>query len=121
SHRIQYQWAGYPRTMVFANDDPIEPSQVVAAVKKGRGFVTSGPILDVAIGAARPGDEVHAGDADKLTAHVVVRAAPWIDVTSLEVVSGGRSALTVALPKLATRVGPESGTLSEVEARTIRY
>ena len=120
SHRIQYQWAGYPRTMVLTTDDPIDTSQVVAAIKKGRSFVTTGPMFDVSIDGAHPGDDVKT-DARALTAHVIVRAAPWVDVTSLEVVVGGRSTLTVSLPKQKTRIGPELGTREESEQRTLRY
>jgi hypothetical protein len=120
SHRIQYQWAGYPRTMVFAPDAPVEPMQVVNAVKKGHAFVTSGPILDVAIDGAHPGDEILTAES-KVTAHVRVRAAPWVDVTSLEVVVGGQSTLTVSIPSAPTRIGPELGTREEAAARTLRY
>ena len=54
SHRIQYQWAGYPRTMAIVDGkaagdtgQPIEPGPVVAAIKKGHSFVTSGPMIEL--------------------------------------------------------------------------
>jgi hypothetical protein len=99
SHRIQYQWAGYPRTCVQidpkqAGDtgQPIETAAVVSAIKKGRGFVTSGPYIDVELGSegktARPGDELPVPKGGSITARLRVRAAPWVDVTELEVVAG---------------------------------
>src|SRR5262249_12546895 len=53
SHRIQYQWAGFPRTYVrvppeqggaagFAPD----PKVIIASLKEGHAFVSSGPIVD---------------------------------------------------------------------------
>ncbi|HEX7603191.1 MAG TPA: CehA/McbA family metallohydrolase, partial [Polyangiaceae bacterium] len=91
SHRIQYQWAGYPRTMIEVSDDkPIDPLAVVAALKKGHAFVTSGPVLELTLGGGHPGDEVVvASGAKSVDGHVTVRAAPWIDVTSLDLVVGG--------------------------------
>jgi hypothetical protein len=106
--------------MVFAPDDPLDVNQVLASVKKGRGFVTTGPIFDVAIEGARPGD-TYTTRENRLRAHVIVRAAPWVDVRSIEVVVGGRSTLSVALPEVPTRIGPEAGTKDEAQARTVRF
>ena len=39
---------------------PIEPSAVVAAIKKGRSFVTSGPMIDFELQGA-DGKVAHAG------------------------------------------------------------
>jgi hypothetical protein len=127
SHRIQYQWAGYPRTMAIVGEDragdrgaPVDTSAVVAAIKKGRSFVTSGPMIDLAVGDARPGDEITTEDPT-VRAHVVVRAAPWIDVSQLEVVVGGKTTDTVAIPSRSLALGPELGTLDECQSRTLRY
>jgi hypothetical protein len=126
SHRIQYQWAGYPRTMVDVGElaagdkgGSIDTTTLIAALKKGHATVTSGPILEVQVAGAKPGDEL-VTTADPLEAHVVVRAAPWIDVTSLEVLSAGRSVRQFAIPSAPTRLGPEPGTRDEASARTVR-
>jgi hypothetical protein len=136
SHRIQYQWAGYPRT--YANVDPghaNDTKEIVAAIKKGKSFVTSGPIIDLELfeggRAAHPGDEIappRAGGA--LVGKLRVRAAPWIDVTSVEIFAGvpgaAGSAGTVAsvfktrVPTVPTKLGKEAGSLEEAAARTIR-
>jgi hypothetical protein len=99
SHRIQYQWAGYPRTYALvdpraAGDTgrPIETKEVVSAIKKGRSFVTSGPILDVELESegktARPGDEIPVAKGAEVRGHITIHAARWVDVTSIEVVAG---------------------------------
>ncbi len=126
SHRIQYQWAGYPRTLIAAGDaasgdkGPIDTSAVVAALKKGHAIVTNGPIVELEIEGARPGDEIVTAE-DPIRAHVVVRAAPWIDVTSVEVVAGNKTLQTVPIASRPTKLGPEPGTRQEAEARTVRF
>ena len=154
SHRIQYQWAGYPRTMAFvdakaAGDTglPIETAPVVAAIKKGHTFVTSGPMIELELGSgeklARPGDDVAAPRGAPLLGKLRIRAAPWIDVTSVEVLAGVPAAppapgvLPTAVllptpghrevlfkskvPSRPTRLGKEEGTLDEAAARTLRF
>ncbi len=127
SHRIQYQWAGYPRTMAVVGDsaagdrgEPIDTSAVVSAIRKGHSFVTSGPILEFELEGAHPGDEL-ASEATVLHGHLRVRAAPWVDVTSVEIVASGKSAETIEIPSRPLALGPELGARTEVEARTIRY
>jgi len=127
SHRIQYQWAGYPRTMVTVGEEaagdkgaPVDPQAVVAALKKGHATVTSGPIIELEVAGSHPGDEVFTTD-DPVPLHVRVRAAPWVDVTSLDVVVGGKTVQTIAIASQPTKIGPEEGTLPEAQARTIRY
>ncbi len=157
SHRIQYQWAGYPRTMALldgksAGDSglPIDPASVVAAIKKGHAFVTSGPMIELELQGAdgKPG---HAGDeilpparGAPLTGKLRIRAAQWIDVTSVEVLVGVPAAPAAASPsavpaaplvpapgrrevvfksKIASRptvLGNEDGTIEAVAARTVR-
>ena len=64
-------------------------SRVLDAIKRGHSIVTSGPIIGATIAGKGPGETVHgAGKRAKL--RVVVRAAPWIDVRSVEVLMGGR-------------------------------
>jgi hypothetical protein len=127
SHRIQYQWAGYPRTMVIVGSQaagdtgaPIDTQAVIAAIRKGRSYVTSGPMIELDLAGVGPGDEVQTEDAI-LHGHLRVRAAPWIDVTSAEIVVGGDSVQTIPIPSRPTAIGPELGDKAEVEARTLRY
>jgi hypothetical protein len=127
SHRVQYQWAGYPRTMAVVGDDaaadhgaPIDTAAVVSALRKGHSFVTSGPMIELELAGAHPGDDLQSEDAT-LHGHLRVRAAPWIDVTSAEIVVGGKSIETIKIPTRPLAIGPELGDRADVEARTIRY
>ncbi len=140
SHRIQYQWAGYPRTFAIVDGraagdtgQPIDVKEVVAALKKGRSFVSSGPIIELELTAAgqrgRPGDELPRTGA--LGGRLRVRATPWIDVTSVEVIAGlppspSAAGSTVslfksAIPSRPLQVEKEEGTLDELQAKTIRF
>jgi hypothetical protein len=133
SHRIQFHWAGYPRTMVMVDpmaaasgeDKPVDPLVVVANIKKGHATVTSGPIIEFALAGARPGDETVTTE-DPVRGHLRVRAAPWVDVSSIEVVvgqigAGYRIVDTFDVPRRPTAIGPEAGTLAEAQERTIRF
>jgi len=121
---------------------------VVAAIKKGHTFVTSGPIIEFELGSAGDAKPARAGDDLTVPRGVTVpgklriRAAPWIDVTSVEVITGfpptpaAAGAVPAALlvptagrrevlfkakiPSRPTRLGKEEGTLEEAGARTIR-
>lgn len=142
SHRIQYQWAGYPRTYVSVdpkqagdNGGTIDTTAVVAAIKKGKGFVTSGPMIELDI-TGPDGKTYHPGDdlaltGNAVTGHVRLRAAPWVDITSLEVLagappkSGSGPGTTTSVTKIRvnprpTQLGKEEGTLEEAGKRTIR-
>lgn len=154
SHRIQYQWAGYPRTMAFVDPraagdqgQPIDTAAVVAAIKKGHTFVTSGPMIDVELSSegktARPGDDLPAPHGGPITGKLRVRAAPWVDVISVDVIVGlppvpaapspvpsaplvptpGRREVLFKskIPGRPTRLGKEEGTLEEAYARTVRF
>ena len=139
SHRIQYQWAGYPRTFAIVDPksagdtgQPIDTREVITAIKRGRSFVSSGPIIDLELGHARPGDEIPARPGKgPLTGKLRVRAAPWVDVTSVDVVAGVPppakdvpgtvvSVFKRNIPSSPTKLGDEDGTLEEAAARSVR-
>jgi hypothetical protein len=96
SHKLAFLDPGLPRTLIrhgaaTSDDRDVEAGaqQIVDAIKRGNSIVTSGPILDVSIGDKGPGETVlGAGKSVKL--RVIVRAAPWIDVSAIEVLVGGR-------------------------------
>ena len=128
SHRIQFHWAGYPRTMVAVagtreadrEDAPPDPLAVVANIKSGHATVTIGPIIEFDVEGVHPGDEVQSR-ADPLRCHVRVRAAPWIDVSAVEVVVNGRVEQTFEVPSRPLELGPELGTIEEARTRTLRF
>jgi hypothetical protein len=126
AHRIQYQWAGYPRTMVSVPitapvDEAlgVDPLAVIAALKKGHASVTTGPIVDLDVDGAHVGDEASAMDG-RVRAHITVRAAPWVDVTSVDIVVAGRVVRTIPIVSRPTVTGPEAGSLAEAQLRTLR-
>ncbi len=127
SHTVQYNWAGYPRTLVRQDDPlagepghPADPTQIVAAIKAGRSIVTSGPVIDLVVDGGRPGEEVSLR-SDATSAHVTVTAAPWIDVTSLEIYVDGKTFVTKTIAQKPSTVGREAGTLAELQARAVRF
>lgn len=65
--------------------------KVAAAMKAGRNFVTSGPLLDFAIGSAEIGDVVPASNSEKHSAQIQAWAsgAPGEYLTSIEVIRNG--------------------------------
>lgn len=89
SHQIRYEWAGYPRTYVRTHERT--PRGIVAALRAGHAFVTSGPFLEATVGRAGPGDVVRVLDG---VAHVEVkvRAPSWMSVDQLEIWMDGSRA-----------------------------
>jgi hypothetical protein len=113
-------------------DKPVDPLAVVAQIKKGHIVVTTGPIVELELGGVHPGDEVQTTE-ENVRGHLRVRAAPWVDITRVEIVVGdqvgnpdrGSSPLaniveTINVPSRPTEIGPEAGTLEDAQARTIR-
>ncbi len=91
SHVIAYFAAGYPRTYVYtpgAGDRSPAAPAVIAALRAGHAFGTSGPIVLARVGTAMPGDTVH-GAGDRVDLEVDVRAAPWIDVNEVVILRDG--------------------------------
>jgi hypothetical protein len=133
SHRIQFHWAGYPRTMVTVDPNAtsetdttsVDRAAVVANVKRGHAVVTIGPMIELSLGGVRPGDELVTTD-DPVRGHLRVRAAPWIDVTRIDVFAGQiggswRLVQSYSSPGRPLEIGSEPGTLEEASARTIRF
>jgi hypothetical protein len=92
SHELARQHAGYPRTYVRVNDDrpeAVRAEAVAEALKAGRAFVTSGPMIELVVAGGRPGDLVRASGG-RVSLDITVRAAPWIDVSRVVVVVSGQ-------------------------------
>ncbi len=114
-----------PRAESEGGDKTVDPLAVVANVKKGHAVVTDGPMIELELGGVRPGDEAVTSDP-VLHGHLRVRAAPWIDVTRVDLMVGqvgGTCSLVrfFDVPSRPTTLGPEPGTLAEAEERTIRF
>lgn len=127
--------AGYPRTMVTVDaqaamrrdedDAVLDPAAIVDNLKRGHATVTSGPLIDLRVEDAGPGDEIHTSLAT-VHAHVRVRAAPWIDVTQVQIVTGEtggpwRIVDTFHVPSRPTEWGAGPETIEQARARAVRF
>jgi hypothetical protein len=109
SHEL-FDEAGYPRNLVdvghdVANAREIDPNEVARAIKAGRSVVTNGPeirltVLDpVKKGAdGKPleipmGGLVRPDSAGTVQVHLIVEAAPWIDVSYAALLVGSPDCL----------------------------
>ncbi len=109
SHHLYEAPTGYPRTcLALGTDDPrmVDANDVRDATNAGHAVISGGVYMDVTtMGGAGPGDTV-AGAAAMETVHVVVRAAEWVEVRSLEVIVDGATTSTLTLPGPRTEVDP---------------
>lgn len=99
SHDLSEHVAGYPRTYVRADDT--SEAAIARAIRRGAAFVTSGPLLDVAIGDARPGDELRVDGVVSLM--VGVDAPDYARELTLEVYLGRALVYAEELPMVAGR------------------
>jgi hypothetical protein len=83
-----------PRTYVFVGEDDaavLEHATFVNALRAGRAFGSTGPVVDVRLGEAGPGETYHGREGDLV---VEVRSAPWIPVSGFHVFVDGRRFLS---------------------------
>jgi hypothetical protein len=102
SHHARLPIAGYPRTYV---DVPRAAAQdgkrVLAALRAGRSFVSSGPILELRAAGLSPGDTLSLRPGQsQLPVEVRADGPAWMDLTQIELWLGQRR---VALVELAGR------------------
>lgn len=90
SHRVVFQWAGWPRTYVRVPDQDVTrvaPLDVAKALTAGHALVSCGIfVLPLANGSAGPGDTVLGG---RVTLAISLRAPDWVDVSRVEVYANG--------------------------------
>ena len=96
THTVVGQEAGYPRTFVYVGDDRpahVKTADVIEVLRSGHNaIVTNGPFPWFEVnGRAAVGSTVTDTDGS-VDVHVRVQAAPWVDVTTIEVVVNGRVA-----------------------------
>jgi hypothetical protein len=96
SHKLFFVDPGVPRNLIRWSDGSTDdadasadPAAVVEAIRGGRVLVTSGPIVDATILGAGPGQTVSSQEPS-VPLSLRVRAAPWIDVSRVEVYVGPR-------------------------------
>jgi hypothetical protein len=90
SHKLTFHEPGVPRNLVAVpDDDPaaFDERAFVAAVRRGRVVVSSGPFIVLTVGGKGVGESVPAGEAEIA---VQVDAPPWVDVDRVELVRRGQ-------------------------------
>lgn len=99
SHKITYHEAGTPRNLVeIPDDDPahFDRARFVDAVRRGHVVVSSGPLVRLTVDGRGPGESVAPGER---RISVTVDAAPWVDVTAVDLVAHGKKLQSFAVPR----------------------
>jgi len=90
THRVVFQWAGWPRTYVRVPDQDlthVNPLDVARALTSGHALVSCGIfVLPLANGSAGPGDSVQ---GQRVSLAISLRAPAWIDVSRVEIFANG--------------------------------
>jgi hypothetical protein len=97
SHKVAFQWAGYPRTYArVAEGEQANQGAILASIRAGRAFVTNGPFVLVRLGGVEPGDTLSASPG-RVPLEVDVLGPPWLEVDKVRaVISGSEVALEPA-------------------------
>jgi hypothetical protein len=92
AHGIEGGETGYARTYVLMAEPvagKVDQAALVIALKKGRAFVSNGPVVAVrANGKATFGDTVKA-NRGRVDLDITVTGAPWLDVSEVRLVVNG--------------------------------
>ncbi len=92
SHSIDKNEPGYSRTYVFyqgGKGDNLDRDSLLRAVKKGRSFVSNGPLVEFTVNDTHiPGDSL-IPDQGKTKISVQVQSAPWISVDEVRLIING--------------------------------
>lgn len=92
THRLFYQWAGYPRTYVrVQHDQPDATSaqEIAESLRAGHAIVSNGVFVNARVnGSAGPGDTTTT-QGGAVALEVVVRAAEWVDVKRADLYVNG--------------------------------
>lgn len=124
------QLVALPRSYLVVADDPanLDTGAVLAALRRGALYGSTGPILRIDLSGAGPGD-THAGS--RATLHIAIDGAPWVDVSearlwlngelwqTLPATPGARLSVPVAVSRdsfLFVEVAGEAGDIYRVVA-----
>ncbi len=110
--------AGLPRNYIDVGESAdgtmrhLDQAAVYAAVHQGKVVVSNGPMIELTVNGQGLGTTVVASDG-LIDVHVVVRAAPWIDVRRVRVRRGGKDArIPVTLETIEL---PQTGEVVRLE------
>lgn len=96
---------GSDRTFALV-EGPLTVQSWLAAVKRGRTFMSTGPIILMGVNGHQPGDEVALADNAPTAVRVRVDVRSIAPVDSLQVIVNGKSVKTIA------RTGSDSGRIA---------
>jgi hypothetical protein len=125
SHKLFFVDPGLPRNLIRwgnaktdADDWRASEAEIVAAIRAGRVQVTSGPIIDAEVDGKGIGETASGGQDKQLKLRV--RAAPWVDVSEVEVLMGGAAQRLrfIAVPKSKQLVRLETTIPLKVQGKT---
>jgi hypothetical protein len=100
SHKLLYEEAGWPRTLVRAARQPVagRGGRVLDGIRRGHTVVSGGPLVELtAAGGALPGDTVRPVDGEVLV-RIRVSAPAWISVDRVELWIDDAPAQTFMVP-----------------------
>jgi hypothetical protein len=103
AHRLPYQDVGYPRNMIRWRSDAADKQarpqqrQILAALRAGRSYITTGPLVEFTARGEPLGALVKVIGTKPVPLRVTLRAAPWIDVGKLQLWANGKLVRTLAL------------------------
>ncbi|MFI5299378.1 MAG: CehA/McbA family metallohydrolase [Polyangiales bacterium] len=120
AHWLSYPWAGFPRTFVATDGKPTTPASIARALKLGRAWVSSGPVVAIHVVDAKGGLRAIGDTASgaSLKATIDVQLTSWcadpkldlrlgVDPLSAPLVADaskpGHFTATVALPAVTRR------------------
>ncbi len=105
AHGIDKDETGSSRTYVFYDGEKgnrLDSGAITQALKKGRAFVTNGPIVEFKVnGRYSSGDLVPASDG-KVDIRVDIQSAPWVDVDELRLILNGERKYIFPVPNQTT-------------------
>ncbi len=130
THRMAHAEAGYPRNFILlGTDDPrqVRPEQVVAAVREQRIVVSTGPFIRFSANGQPLGSQVKPENG-WVELEISVSAAPWVDVSEVQLIANGEPAATFLVERSQEvvrferklRLRPEADTWYVVIARGSR-
>jgi hypothetical protein len=113
THAIDGEEPGYSRTYVRytgGEGRALDRSALFDAVRKGRSFVSNGPIVELKVDdRAESGDTLTSRDG-KVSVQIEVRGAPWLDVDEVCLIINGE-------PGLIFPVEPSHGAVGKFRQR----
>ncbi|MGB7297650.1 MAG: CehA/McbA family metallohydrolase [Candidatus Aminicenantales bacterium] len=111
SHGIDRGEPGYSRTYVCLPDEkrtPFDQEAFIAALKKGRSFVTNGPLIAFEVNGHQAPGSFMAAQNGKVDVSLRVWGAPWVDLDEVRLILNGER-------RIVFPVSPLDGAIEKFE------